>query len=61
VLLSPSTTDERCTFSQRPEALAKTAAARPILARLNARLMEGFSQREIATINRFLQSILERF
>jgi DNA-binding MarR family transcriptional regulator len=41
--------------------LAKTASARPILARLNARLTEGFDEREIATVARFLKSILERF
>ena len=44
-----------------PEGLAKAAAARPILARLNARLMQDFSDREIATVARFLNSILERF
>jgi DNA-binding MarR family transcriptional regulator len=41
--------------------LAKAAAARPILARLNARLTGGFSEREIATIARFLNAIRERF
>ena len=40
--------------------LAKAAAARPILARLNARLTSGFSEREIATVARFLDTILER-
>jgi DNA-binding MarR family transcriptional regulator len=44
-----------------PEALAKAAAARPILARFNAQLTDGFSEREIAAIGRFLQSILQRF
>jgi DNA-binding MarR family transcriptional regulator len=44
-----------------PEGLAKAAAARPILARLNARLTDGFSEAEIATVGRFLQSILDRF
>jgi DNA-binding MarR family transcriptional regulator len=44
-----------------PEGLAKAAAARPMLANLNARLTDGFSKREIATVGRFLQSILERF
>jgi DNA-binding MarR family transcriptional regulator len=43
------------------EGLAKAAAARPILARLNSQLTEGFDEREITTIGRFLQSILERF
>lgn len=43
------------------EGLAKAAAARPILARLNARVTEGFDEREIATVGRFLQSIIERF
>lgn len=41
--------------------LAKVASARPVLARLNARLTGGFSEREIATIARFLDSILDRF
>lgn len=41
--------------------LKKVAAARPVLARLNARLTEGFDEREIATVARFLQSILTRF
>ena len=41
--------------------LAKSAAARPILARLNARLTGGFSEREIATVARFLNAILQRF
>lgn len=43
------------------DGLAKAAAARPILARLNAQLTEGFSEREIATVARFLGAILERF
>jgi len=43
------------------DGLAKSAAARPILARLNARLTDGFSEREIAIVESFLQSILERF
>jgi DNA-binding MarR family transcriptional regulator len=41
--------------------LAKAAAARPILARLNTRLTAGFSEREIATVGRFLDAILDRF
>ncbi len=41
--------------------LAKAAAARPILARLNARLTGDFSEREIATVARFLEAILARF
>ncbi len=44
-----------------PAGSGKAGAARPILARLNARLTEGFDEREIATIARFLQSILTRF
>jgi DNA-binding MarR family transcriptional regulator len=44
-----------------PEGLAKSAAARPILARLNSRLTDGFNERDIAIVGRFLQSILERF
>ena len=43
------------------EGLAKTVAARPILARLNARLTDRFDEREIATVGRFLHSVLERF
>jgi len=43
------------------EGLAKAVAARPVLARLNARLTQDFSDREIATVARFLGSILERF
>jgi DNA-binding MarR family transcriptional regulator len=41
--------------------LKKAAAARPILTRLNARLTEGFDEQEVATVARFLQSILTRF
>ena len=41
--------------------LAKAAAARPALARLNTRLTADFSEREIATVARFLDAILERF
>ena len=41
--------------------LAKAAAARPILARLNARLTGDFSEREIAKVARFLDAIIERF
>jgi len=43
------------------DGLAKAAAARPILARLNARLTKDFSEREIATVARFLGAILDRF
>lgn len=43
------------------DGLAKATAARPILARLNARLTQNFSEREIGTIGRFLGSILDRF
>src|SRR5437868_84596 len=41
--------------------LAKAAAARPILARLNTRLMNDFSDRDIAAVARFLNGILARF
>jgi len=44
-----------------PQGLAKAAAARPILAKLNAHLMQDFSDREIATVARFLNEILQRF
>ncbi len=43
------------------EGLAKAVAARPILARLNARLTDGFDERDIATVGRFLHSVLDRF
>jgi DNA-binding MarR family transcriptional regulator len=43
------------------DGLAKAVAGKPILARLNARLTEGFTERESATVARFLNSILERF
>lgn len=43
------------------DGLAKAIAARPILSGLNARLTEGFSEQEIATVARFLNAIIERF
>lgn len=43
------------------DGLARAAAARPILARLNVRLKADFSEREIATVARFLNAILDRF
>ena len=43
------------------EGLAKIAAVKPILTRLNARLTADFSEREIATVGRFLDAILDRF
>ena len=43
------------------EGLAKAVAARPILARLNTRLVQDFSDREIAAVARFLNEILQRF
>jgi DNA-binding MarR family transcriptional regulator len=43
------------------DGLAKIAAVKPVLARLNTRLTADFSEREIATIARFLDAILERF
>ena len=43
------------------EGLAKAAAAKPILARLNARLTHDFSERDVAAVARFLNAILERF
>ncbi len=42
------------------DGLAKATAARPILARLNARFAEDFSEREIVLIGRFLSSIRDR-
>lgn len=43
------------------EGAAKAAAAKPILARLNARLIHDFSERDLATVSRFLHSVIERF
>jgi MarR family transcriptional regulator, organic hydroperoxide resistance regulator len=43
------------------EGLAKADAAKPIIARLNAKLTKDFSEREIATVARFLDGILDRF
>jgi DNA-binding MarR family transcriptional regulator len=43
------------------EGAAKAAAAKPILARLNVRLTHDFSERDLATVSRFLNSIIERF
>ncbi len=43
------------------DGLARAAAARPILASLNARLNADFSEREIATVARFLNAVLDRF
>ena len=43
------------------EGIAKAAAAKPVLARLNARLTHGFTERDITTVGRFLNAILERF
>ena len=43
------------------DGLAKIAAVKPILARLNARVTEDFSERDIATVARFLNAVLERF
>jgi DNA-binding MarR family transcriptional regulator len=58
----PSSDDQRAIhLFATTSGLAKAAAARPALGRLNARLTDGFSEREIATVARFLDSILERF
>jgi DNA-binding MarR family transcriptional regulator len=58
----PSSDDGRAVLLRAtPDGLAKAAAARPILARLNAQLTKEFDDREIVTVGRFLQSILERF
>ena len=58
----PSREDGRAThLFATPEGLAKAEAARPILARLNQRLTQDFSAREIATVARFLRSIPARF
>jgi DNA-binding MarR family transcriptional regulator len=49
-----------CLFAT-PQGLAKARAARPVLASLNERLTRDFTEQEIATVARFLKSILERF
>jgi DNA-binding MarR family transcriptional regulator len=43
------------------DGLGRAAAARPVLAKLNARLTQDFSERDVATVARFLDSILTRF
>jgi DNA-binding MarR family transcriptional regulator len=58
----PSSADQRAIhLFATTSGLAKAAAARPALARLNARLTSDFTEHEIATIARFLDTILERF
>jgi DNA-binding MarR family transcriptional regulator len=58
----PSSDDQRAVhLFATSGGLAKAAAARPALGRLNARLTDGFSEREIATVARFLDAILDRF
>ena len=58
----PSSDDQRAIhLFATASGLAKAAAARPALARLNARLTADFSQRELATVARFLDAILDRF
>jgi DNA-binding MarR family transcriptional regulator len=58
----PSSHDQRAIhLFATTSGLAKAAAARPILARMNARLTGDFSERDIATVVRFLDTIIERF
>ncbi|HEY6332862.1 MAG TPA: MarR family transcriptional regulator [Blastocatellia bacterium] len=58
----PSSDDARSIrIFATPDGLDKARAARPILARLNGRLMAGFTQNEIETVARFLESIVDRF
>ena len=58
----PSSDDQRAIHLYATTGgLARAAAARPALARLNARLTSDFTEREIATVARFLDTILERF
>jgi DNA-binding MarR family transcriptional regulator len=58
----PSSDDQRAVhLFATAGGLTKAAAARPVLVRLNARLTGDFSEREIATVARFLDAILERF
>jgi len=58
----PSATDER---AQRLFATAAginiATAARPIVAQLNTRLLQGFDEREIDVVERFLNSIVNAF
>ena len=57
-----SATDDRAQRLFATAAGTKIAiAARPILARLNAQLLQGFSESEIEVVDRFLNSITERF
>jgi DNA-binding MarR family transcriptional regulator len=58
----PSRDDQRAIhLFATASGLTKAAAARPVLARLNTRLTGDFSERDIATVARFLDAILERF
>jgi MarR family transcriptional regulator, organic hydroperoxide resistance regulator len=58
----PSRDDQRAIhLFATASGLAKAAAARPVLARLNTRLTGDFSERDIETVARFLDAILERF
>jgi DNA-binding MarR family transcriptional regulator len=58
----PSRDDQRAIhLFATASGLARAAAARPVLARLNTRLTGDFSERDIATVARFLDAILERF
>ena len=58
----PSISDERAQLLFATAAgLKRAAAARPILGRLNTRLLQGFEEREIEVVGRFLKSIVDRF
>ena len=58
----PSSDDQRAIhLYATASGLSKAAAARPALARLNACLTADFNERELATIARFLDTIIERF
>ena len=58
----PSNDDQRAIhLYATTSGLAKAASARTILGRLNARLTGDFSEREIATVARFLDATIERF
>jgi DNA-binding MarR family transcriptional regulator len=58
----PSGDDQRAVeLFATANGLAKAKAARPLLARLNARLTDDFSARDLAAVARFLGAILERF
>ncbi len=58
----PSETDRRVTnLFLTPAGKDRVRAAKPLLADVNARLCEGFSEEEIALVARFLDTTVQRF